>query len=543
MKIGGTIISSIQMTQFINLVVEKYTSPGEVISLTSQRMGFNFPSTRMDYNSDVIFPLNYCDRAPNFYIFDEMDIKVQLHQLAMQRSYFNPRSHYLFISTSFLPSQLRLITFHNILNSIFIDVSSGNISTYSPPKENGNMGDELKVIGQCQNDISSLLNIYPVLVLHKQAEIIIAFHETYVYSKCLLCKNPGIEIEIIQLLTRYLQIKSKFIPINEAFLEYPSEVTYDIKIGTIIMHDFSVYDQSITYVSDNLKFFVPVSQKIPKWRLVLSVFDMQAWCAFIFTLIGITLIWSFFCFTKIRPNSKVIFSSTLNFISVFFRGRTGKCRASQLSLEILYFSIIFLSFTMYIFFNTRLTFILYGIVFENRISNPVDIASNELFIGSSTNSVQHLLERIPGLENYSSKYYINCFNTDECIKLFKNNKNLTLFFPYRQIRHYITEYLTEDDRNEVIRELEQSYFTAFIVACFRKGHPLYHLFNTYLRYLVESGIIAKIVDKYSEPIVEELKLEHIQKLNYQHMIAPFSLLIVGSSLGLFIFLLEVKKFI
>ncbi|KAK9880112.1 hypothetical protein WA026_008628 [Henosepilachna vigintioctopunctata] len=537
------VASSLTLVQCINVIVQKYTSPGDVISLTSERKGFDFPTERIVYNSKVESLLNLCDSAPKLYIFDEVNIEEVLNQLVEYRSFFNPRSRYVFIGTDFIYSQMEITIRRNIFNAVFVERSSGLIYTLFPSNHSGFNHYRMKNVGQCQKDMTLPKNLFSFKLFDnwKKPKISILYYHTFVYSDCLICRKPGIEIEIFQLILRYLDVEATFSPSNDLLEDqFKLNYTHDIEIGTRLMHAGLWFEQSVTYLTDNIKFFVPTSQKIPKWRLILSVFSLEAWCAFILTLIILTSIWFLFDIAVQETNLIMAFLNAEYFFLVFFVGRSKQRREPWRYQELLYFNIILLSFTMYLFFNTRLTFLLYGTIFEKGIENSQDIVSNGLLIGSPSNLMKNLLYTIPGLENYPERYHRSCNNLTSCLDNIRNVKNLALFFSYRQFRNLTRNVFISGDGSLLLRELDQSYYTAFAVAYFQKGHPMLPLFNRYLTYLIESGIIANIVDSYSAPLMEDVQWESTQKLNFQHMMAPFYVLAVGNCLGCMVWLLEVK---
>ncbi|KAL3267004.1 hypothetical protein HHI36_011152 [Cryptolaemus montrouzieri] len=90
-----------------------------------------------------------------------------------------------------------------------------------------------------------------------------------------------------------------------------------------------------------------------------------------------------------------------------------------------------------------------------------------------------------------------------------------------------------------LRELPDPALTAQIVAFFSKGHPLFPLFNRHLKYLIESGITNRIIDKYSSPAeLEAPSLESTQSLNFEHIVAPLLILNIGLFLAAGILLME-----
>ncbi|KAL3266992.1 hypothetical protein HHI36_011140 [Cryptolaemus montrouzieri] len=186
-------------------------------------------------------------------------------------------------------------------------------------------------------------------------------------------------------------------------------------------------------------------------------------------------------------------------------------------------------------FGVRLTYLLNGINFEDDIKSPKDFATHHLKVGTGSPYLTSLLSFIPEMEQYSTKDYLECYSTNSCQTEY-HGKTLALLALSRQM-NYLRPFYTLGEYP--LRELPDPALTVQIVAYFSKGHPLFPLFNRHLKYLIESGITNRIIDKYSSPVKLEVpSLESTQSLNIEHIVAPLFILNIGLVLAAGILLME-----
>ncbi|KAL3267002.1 hypothetical protein HHI36_011150 [Cryptolaemus montrouzieri] len=177
-------------------------------------------------------------------------------------------------------------------------------------------------------------------------------------------------------------------------------------------------------------------------------------------------------------------------------------------------------------FGVRLTYLLNGINFDDDIKSPKDFATHHLKVGTGSPYQKDLLSYIPEIKQYSPKDYLECYSTSSCQAEF-HSKTLALLTLSRQMNYLKSFY----NLGEYPERTTRSSINRSDCRIFSKGHPLFPLFNRHLKYLIESGITNRIIDKYSSPAeLEAPSLESTQSLNFEHIVAPLLVLNIDKQL-------------
>ncbi|KAK9886790.1 hypothetical protein WA026_018442 [Henosepilachna vigintioctopunctata] len=286
MKISS-LLFNVTLTRCINFIVNKYTSPSDFIILTSDRTDVDAPVARIDFRKRKITDIESKSK-PTFFIVENMNDSDIFSYWAtvtrFPRMFFHPRARYLFIEEDFSPFYLRLPSRFNVFNSIFLNAKTGNIYT-SFPFMNTNRklrrNNAVHRIGKC--DETSLLhdNLYPSKLpkdWQNQAMRII-YMSSDIYTSCVNCTRPGIEIEIITLILNHLKIfyhfyESKYNYENELLIQHSG---YDFFIGTALSENTNLLEYTRSYVDDYMSWFVPMPKKLERWRYILLVFSPTTW--------------------------------------------------------------------------------------------------------------------------------------------------------------------------------------------------------------------------------------------------------------------------
>ncbi|KAK9890794.1 hypothetical protein WA026_012138 [Henosepilachna vigintioctopunctata] len=99
------------------------------------------------------------------------------------------------------------------------------------------------------------------------------------------------------------------------------------------------------------------------------------------------------------------------------------------------------------------------------------------------------------------------------------------------------------DQKVFLKQLQPPLLSAKIVALFRKGHIIFPLINRMLQYLVESGIVNKITERYDKLMIDKgNSLSTHEDLTLEHIAAPSFILVFGLVLGLIVFIWECKHY-
>ncbi|KAL3266995.1 hypothetical protein HHI36_011143 [Cryptolaemus montrouzieri] len=449
----------------------------------------------------------------------------------MKKNYyqiFEPRAKYLFIGNYFSSTYLETLESFHLTNAVFLNSDTGKIFKYSILKKEKNVSDiELQEIGLCHGNRSFLENTFEEesSSLWRKSNLSVRYLSCPMYSFCIDCDTPGIEIEIFSLLFNHLNFEPNFFEATRFDGFYlPINHNIDIVIGTNGQINILVTDITVSYVEDSSNWFIPSPTKIPKWRNILTIFNSTIWMTFIVVYALIILALVIARTINIRMDLNTSYLNVREFMSVTILGRSKESWKRNTNQDLLVLSAIFLFFMLDALFGVRLTYLLNGINFDDDIKSPKDFATHHLKLGTGSPYQKELLPFIPEIKQYSPKDYLECYTTSSCQAEFQS-KTLALLSLSRQMNYLKSSYNLGE---YPLRELPDPALTAQIVAYFSKGHPLFPLFNRHLKYLIESGITNRIIDKYSSPAeLEAPYLESTQSLNFEHIVAPLLILNIG----------------
>lgn len=203
--------------------------------------------------------------------------------------------------------------------------------------------------------------------------------------------------------------------------------------------------------------------------------------------------------------------------------------------------ILLLSTIMNFLFVSRMRYLLNGLNYLDSVSSFVQVNKTASTIGAESYFMLTYIREI--LEFDDSKQYIDCFRKNEYCWTNYENENTALFYNVRRARKYLYE-LNDYKRNQKEWiQLNPPVMTERFTAIFPKGSPMCKLFDKYLRYLLEAGIIDKISEKYYGRSFTPNKFYGMntvaEKLNMSHMVAPGYIVISGLLFGFLVFVLEI----
>ncbi|KAL3274857.1 hypothetical protein HHI36_019639 [Cryptolaemus montrouzieri] len=187
------------------------------------------------------------------------------------------------------------------------------------------------------------------------------------------------------------------------------------------------------------------------------------------------------------------------------------------------------------FFGTRLTYLLNGKSYETSIEFVEQLAENNFYIAYYGNKEKFMVTQISQFRDYPQNFYVNCTWRDtSCIERMITDKNMALVLAERPM----LEHMRRLHSIPQVVLLKEHLKTIHITAFFCKGYPLFPLINRMLQYLVESGIVKRISEKYNKLLHLNDEPLSVSKLSMQHMVLPLFVWIVGIFLGVVVFCYE-----
>ncbi|KAK9884907.1 hypothetical protein WA026_009145 [Henosepilachna vigintioctopunctata] len=540
----------IAFSRCINLIVQYHTAPGDFVSVSSDKDGFDFPLERMDYSRRIYIKSSYFYLPfPRFYVIGHQTDKEMIFLLHnLTRVYpmmFNPWAKFLFVAPNFSPTFAKELFLNNIFNVALLNSRTGDIFSIFPFKEGIYHKPNLTIgkIGNCVESVEFSFHLFQqqLPTIWNTSVSSAMFRNSYLYaSQSAEREYSGIEVAILKTFCDHSNFTIAMTMINSNTLQYfGNGHEYDILVGAYAAYNTYYSEITTSYLNFELKWFVPYPEKMPRWSYTFTVFRLEVWIG---VIVGVlTLI---FAFTMSKMNCENIFTQKFHravgiVCNVLFQGRTYKFRSYKYSKEILLFCTIFLSFMLNNLFLSRTTYLLNGINYKKGIESTEDIVANRLYIGVPSNGVKNVLKYIEGLEQYPKSLYLGCYSLEICEKLIMKYRKLALFYPVKEFRYLKRR--SNFTKFRMFKELPHTYFSAHGVAYFKRGCALFPLFNKYVGYMIASGIVDSILKVYILSLEAEPELEDIEALTMEHMIAPLSLLGIGIFIGMIVFIWEKER--
>ncbi|KAL3271710.1 hypothetical protein HHI36_022182 [Cryptolaemus montrouzieri] len=224
------------------------------------------------------------------------------------------------------------------------------------------------------------------------------------------------------------------------------------------------------------------------------------------------------------------------FVFILFLGQSFTFNARTLNRQIQIVFIIFLSYMMNLLFNTRLTYLLNGLNREHKIVSLEECVDHGLIIGCPRGTAVYFNDT-PKMAAYLEDHFFNCDTTYACMERVAFKRDMVTCNSIRRL-HY-KNIIDGDTGQSLVEKLYPPLYRRLLVMYFRKGHPVFSVFNVNLNRLIQSGITEKIMKKY-EKFVEiiEPPLSEAVSLKLAHIVAPLFIWIVGNVISILSFFME-----
>ncbi|KAK9880868.1 hypothetical protein WA026_013195 [Henosepilachna vigintioctopunctata] len=163
---------SLTLTQCLNIILQKYAFPKDVIALTTNRAVKNFKVLRLDIRRGRILN-DFITHFPDFYVIEissNDDFLEFWEEIFDYHEYLlNSRGKFLFIGKDFSPRYHQTVTKYFLTNSIFMDTESRMIYTidlYVDGIFQRNGGRKV-ILGKCDEEFQEYNNFYNLTIPKK----------------------------------------------------------------------------------------------------------------------------------------------------------------------------------------------------------------------------------------------------------------------------------------------------------------------------------------------------------------------------------------
>ncbi|KAL3271711.1 hypothetical protein HHI36_022183 [Cryptolaemus montrouzieri] len=540
-------ITEFAVIQCIEQIVQNHASRDDFIGVTNVDSNLNFTSLRIDYGKSMESDLyNFYPRRIDFYIIEEYNLEKLMNLIVNLQNItgnaYNPGGKFLFVVKSLSSVFLELISTYNIVNAIFFNLITKEIFTYFPFKRHilNSVDTNFEKMGTCWD--THWPNLFPPKVPNfwVNSSISIAVSIQNAYSLCIDCKNKGIDMETLNIILNYSGIHGIFHVVKERNLLY-TEDSYDIAIGNCAPKDpkFGGPDITYPYTDDPFIWVIPKPNYISRWKYYARIFDVTVCIVSIASILSLSFLWDF---GKILFLGRIsIWASLTVPRSVFtlFLAQSFIFKTNFIHHRILTIFIIFLSFMMSLFFSTRLTYLLNGLHLDGKINNFEEMLNHGLIIGCPK-SVMKIFNKTTRVVEYLERNLVDCDLTNKCLKRVAYERDMAACKTVRRLRF---EGLLDNNTGEwLVQELYPPIYVRHVVMFFRRNTPIFHLFNSYLSRLVQSGIIGIIVKKYEKmAVIKDVFLAPAQKLKLEHIAGPLVAWLIGNIFGGIILFVEQNR--
>ncbi|KAL3283987.1 hypothetical protein HHI36_018157 [Cryptolaemus montrouzieri] len=493
----------------------------------------------MEYGREMLS--DWYPRKPDLYVLEEYNIDTIRMLANFSNLSFNPRAKFIFIGETFSVNFLSLISSFHILDALFVNSTTLELSTYFPYKStplNSSTHITLERIGLCGINSTMLENInyFPLKIpkYWKHFLLLVAYQAQAVFCICHDCERRGIWIETVEIILDHLRMEKRYYQTNKLSREEIFE-KYNVHFSMSYATSPDYIEFTMTYVQDMSAWFVHIPLETPRWKYLIFVLSPLTWISCILIIVAMTTVWILSGFLFIGNYScwdilKAVFDQFLE--------HSINLPRKSVHQTVLIVLIILLAFFMNTFFKSRFTYLLNGINYEDPIDSFEKIMKNQLIVGSYKSN-RILLDTTPEIHEYLDKNFVECDGTPTCLRRVAQDRNFATFKSTMKTRS-AGEFLIDKHTGQwLLKQISSSVFFRPIVANFQRGHPFFAIFNEYLFHLVESGIADKIIRKYNK-IVEMSQPSSLDthSLTFDNIVAPMALWTTGIFISLVMFVIE-----
>lgn len=300
------------------------------------------------------------------------------------------------------------------------------------------------------------------------------------------------------------------------------------------------FDETFSYLVDNVGWFAPVAQPIAQWKNMAYIFSFSLWITILFSIIIFTSIWIILEY-KVHQSNPIQMIFIILGLAFNNPQPNRKVLRSMLALFLLYVLVITSSF------QSNLISILTRPIYEEQIRNIID-ATNKTNYKYGYHVALHALIKSEQttISEKILKNEIYCeLNALECMNRTALKREMLLAKGGRFMTFMISKFYTNRDGKSLLYTFQDKVFTYPITMLMIKGHPLYDEFNRVLLCLQNGGFIEKLSKDYERLSMkrsDDNDSSDIEEDNLvitlNHVLIPFFILFIGLILSLFVFIFE-----
>ena len=393
------------------------------------------------------------------------------------------------------------------------------------------------------------------------------FTTKYIYdvdsNRTVFRKVVGIEIKLLSVVLQKM---------NMAFVHVPTPEGFEIKEGGkiqnllramlskeayIALGDLgsfiyleSFLDTANTYHITNIRWYVPCSEKYPRWSSIFRILSVELWLVLIISIviaaISTTIVGRYSCTSEWQSYKTL--KSSLTILWGVVLGVSVSTMPRTLSLRWLFLAWVCFSLAFSTVFQAFLTTFLIDSGYKTPIRNMDELFASGIKLAYPI-GFTFLVDKVDDIEEpYVQRNYLKCPNFDICMDWAKYHKNVSIMLSdMRAEDNYANGDFIGENSEPLLCRLEDGvvYTTGLTMVMFH-GDPLMRRINEIIDRVVAAGIYNVWISTrqhwfklLSRKIALVHPLDGYYTFNLYHMQPVFYILFMGWCLSTFCFLFEV----
>jgi len=320
-------------------------------------------------------------------------------------------------------------------------------------------------------------------------------------------------------------------------------------IGDYVLSNKLVSTTKSYYIM-NLRFYVPCSDKNPRWSSIYRIFSAQLWLimfiSFVIAAIS-TKIVGRYSRTSESQGYKTLKSSFTNFWAVIL-GVSVSTMPRTPSLRSLFLAWVFFSLAFNTVFQAFLTTFLTDSGYKTPIRYMDELLASGIGLAYPEfyNAFFDELDETESLQIKSN--FVSCSSYEICLAWAIDHKNVSIYLIDKFVEEfYARGYLVGENSEPLLCKIEDGVFLSSSQSMVMiHGDPLTRRINEIIARVVEAGLHnywdtlqMNLYKIYSHKIAIVHPLDSYYSFNLYHMQPAFYLLLMGWCLSAFCFMVEV----
>jgi hypothetical protein len=372
----------------------------------------------------------------------------------------------------------------------------------------------------------------------------------------------GLEYSLLKVVLQQMNMSFVHVPTPKGFeIEEGSEVAnldsgmlgkeLYIALGGVVTDYLkdTFMDSTNTYYVSRVRWYVPCSDKYPRWSSIFRIFSVELWVVLIIAIviaaISTTHFGRYSC-TSEWQGYKTLTSSLTNVCAVIL-GVSVSTMPRAPSLRLLFLAWVFFSIAFSTVFQAFLTLFLIDSGYKTPIQNIDELYESGIKLAYNR---EHNFMFVIGDEIETSKVqrnYMNCTSFNVCVDWAKYQKNVSILLDDSVAEmHYAVGDLFGENSEPLLCRLEDGVvFTTGLSMIMLYGDPLLRRVTEIIDRVVEAGIYNYWVSLYmnkhkikSRKIAIVHPLSEYYSFNLYHMQPAFYLILMGWCLSAICFIVE-----